>query len=335
MKRRALLYILAGLCLAFTACATEKLTIDREMADQMYVNAFSADDADATDIRQEILDEFMKMAKPSDFAGVSEVVQLEHARLRPGSGMQTVALIEKNIDLEHPEYSQAYLCIVEEGKYLFEPVNRGSYSVDMWLRDMDGDGISEIILQSVVGMTGGAGYQESKIFKLGDDGLSIWWEGPRESRFILTLEPDFVYTVGHADLDYSYSFVNDALKQEAAAYDKEGNLIDRTDKSRPSFFEHPFYNADGSLTGQWKNGSPFGADTFYYLEPMDVDGDGVFELLTGQYTSLFGHSDYIGTAYSLWALGEDGRLEPVKVGFWSNVSEGSGALREYEESWYK
>jgi hypothetical protein len=37
-------------------------------------------------------------------------------------------------------------------------------------------------------------------------------------------------------------------------------------------------------------------DSFYSFEPMDVDEDGVCELIGYQYTSLNGHTDYVGSA---------------------------------------
>ena len=39
-------------------------------------------------------------------------------------------------------------------------------------------------------------------------------------------------------------------------------------------------------------------DTFYKFEPYDIDNDGVYEIKVCQYTSLYGHTDFIGTAVS-------------------------------------
>lgn len=39
-------------------------------------------------------------------------------------------------------------------------------------------------------------------------------------------------------------------------------------------------------------------DTFYKFEPCDIDNDGIYEIRCCQYTSFFGHSDFVGTAVS-------------------------------------
>lgn len=39
-------------------------------------------------------------------------------------------------------------------------------------------------------------------------------------------------------------------------------------------------------------------DAFYTFELYDADHNGVYEIRCGQYTSLYGHSDFIGTGVS-------------------------------------
>jgi len=49
-------------------------------------------------------------------------------------------------------------------------------------------------------------------------------------------------------------------------------------------------------------------DTFYKFEPYDIDNDGVYEIKACQYTSLYGHTDFIGTAVSFLKYNKEENL---------------------------
>ena len=74
---------------------------------------------------------------------------------------------------ENSVYHDLYLAVETDSKILFKDLSSnnysGSYGDALYVRDVDGDGIDEIIVQQTVGMTGGAGQYLSRIFKVIDD----------------------------------------------------------------------------------------------------------------------------------------------------------------------
>jgi hypothetical protein len=69
-------------------------------------------------------------------------------------------------------------------------------------------------------------------------------------------------------------------------------------------------------------------DTFYLFEPIDIDGDGVFEIRTAQFCSLDGHSDWLGDAFAILKYNpETGYLEVVRAAFFE-------ASQEFDMNWY-
>ena len=73
---------------------------------------------------------------------------------------------------------------------------------------------------------------------------------------------------------------------------------------------------------------------------MDVDGDGTYEIMTAQYTSLWGRADGVGTAYTILKWNANSKtLDIIKAGFWRYEDDYYNEayqkrLEDYEQSWY-
>jgi len=113
----------------------------------------------------------------------------------------------------------------------------------------------------------------------------------------LTLADGWLHTVENKYTGYSISFV------------------------RKIMCENPFFDENGDIRThvvEQKIDNWLGIDPFFHIfSPVDVDGDGIFEIMTAQYTYLWGRADSVGTAYTIlkWNTA-DIRMNVVKAGFW-------------------
>ncbi len=109
---------------------------------------------------------------------------------------------------------------------------------------------------------------------------------------------------------------------------------------------NPYFDAEGNLTDEgrennetdWLNTDP----CFYLFKPVDTDGDGIYEIMTAQYTYLYGRADGLGTAYTL--LKWDNSMERMyiqKAGYWPYEDHEDDSQdyyqrwEEYENTWYQ
>lgn len=151
---------------------------------------------------------------------------------------------------------------------LVAPLPTGS---KLFLGDIDGDGIQEILVHFNTGGCGGFGSYCSWVLKVENDGIRVLFEYSRE--FDAGFESRFLegYQMQVKNNITGYTLVYDVK-------DKYGAYIDSSEKLPSGRFE---------------------IDSFYAFEPKDVDDDGISEILCKQYTSYIGHSDYTGTACSV------------------------------------
>ena len=105
----------------------------------------------------------------------------------------------------------------------------------------------------------------------------------------------------------------------------------------------PFFDENGVLTDYYENeGVNLGVDRYFVLfKPVDADGDGVFEVMTAQYTYLYGRLKGMGTAYTLLKW-DGGAFKVVKAGYWvyadydgEEKDEYLEEWRAYEDEWYR
>ena len=186
-------------------------------------------------------------------------------------------------------YHDSYLAIETDTKILFKDLSTdnlsGSYSHEIHACDVCGDKTDEIILHQVVGMTGGAGQYLSRIFKVVGGEIREIFNSRQESQydtgFSSALKDGFGLEIKNKFTGYSTILDFSAYKVYHGVY------FDETGKPLNKNEENVLF------------------DSFREFTPADVDGDGTFELVCFQYSSLYGHSDYIGDAKSILKFNSD------------------------------
>ena len=197
--------------------------------------------------------------------------------------------------------------IVTDENILCEVLLRISRYTEFSVADVDGDSYAEILVHHWTDGCGGAGSHETAVYKLDERGLQKLFhypnyddEGSRSgfnTGFTLTLADSWLHTVENKYTGYSISFV------------------------RKIMCENPFFDENGDIRThvvEQKIDNWLGIDPFFHIfSPVDVDGDGIFEIMTAQYTYLWGRADSVGTAYTIlkWNTA-DIRMNVVKAGFW-------------------
>ena len=178
-------------------------------------------------------------------------------------------------------YCDAYLAVVTESRILFKDLaddnDSGSYGSTLYLRDVDGDKVDEIIIQQTVEMSGGAGAYVSRIYKVIEDEIREIFNSSSEdyydTGFTSVLKDGFKLEIKNQVTEYKTTLDISAKKEYVGMYFDE--------------------------TGKVINDEMISCDSFFEFAPEDVDGDGVFEIACLQYVSLYGHADYIGNAKSV------------------------------------
>lgn len=190
-------------------------------------------------------------------------------------------------------YHELYLAVeTDDSLYFYDLAESsqyysGAYFEDLYLADLDGDGLDEIILNRCIAMTGGAGGYISQVFQFqkytyfseffsNENNFGEIYTGfTSELKDGFKLEISNVFTGYKTVIDYK-----DATKYHGVYWDKSGKVI------RTQNYDYLMY------------------DSFREFYPEDVDGDGIDELVCLQYTSLYGHSDYIGNVKSVLKYNE-------------------------------
>ena len=153
----------------------------------------------------------------------------------------------------------------------------GSFSNEMHIGDIDGDGIDEIAVHSAVGFSGGSGQYISIVLKVLDNNLIKMFEFSPKERF------DTGFTCVLKD-NYIISIKNSFTGYEADL-----------DFSKDKKYYGLIYNDNGKVI----NNQEIFCDTFNFFRFVDIENDGIYELEGSQYISLYGHSDYIGEAKTI------------------------------------
>lgn len=151
------------------------------------------------------------------------------------------------------------------------------------LCDIDGDWDCEIILQETVGLTGGAGSYLSRIFDF------------RDNEIVEIFSSDGFFEANGRDLGFSITLLKDQYFR-----------IDNSITGYSGTFRRETDNTDYFKYWYDENGEPYDkdimVDSFYEFKPVDLDGDGVYEIACRQFVSLIGHADGIGAAKTVLAF---------------------------------
>lgn len=172
------------------------------------------------------------------------------------------------------------------------------------------------------------------MYHLSGDGISKIFGSPAPEKdssdngyfdtlFSLHLSEGYTYTVENNSVGFQTSFTRD-FTDANPYFDREGNLTEDARENNET---------------DWLNADPY----FYLFMPVDVDGDGIFEIMTAQYTYLYGRADGLGSAYTIlkWDRGM-GRFYIDRAGFWpyeehedeESETDYEKRWEDYESSWY-
>ena len=179
----------------------------------------------------------------------------------------------------------------------------GSYEDELYARDVTGDGKDEIILQQLIGMTGGYGQYLSRIFEV--------ISGEIKEIFCS-------YTVNGYNFNTGFSSrLKDGLMLEIS--NKFTGYSISLDLSNRKEYYVNHYDETGKLILDDKYDQIM-IDSFFEFVPQDSDKDGIFEIKCAQYVSLIGHADHIGDAESIIKYNPDTRaFEVIKSEFKINT----------------
>lgn len=183
---------------------------------------------------------------------------------------------------EDSAYHSSYLAASLGSKVLLkdltEEQDSGCYQDILYVCDVDGDGLDEIVVQQTVGMSGGAGSYRSRIFKVREEEIEVIFD---------SLIVDAANTSWDTfDTGFTSTFLSGRqvkIENTITGYSTTMDISNR--------YQDAFFDAEGKGTE-----GHFHCDSFREFIPQDVDHDGVFELVCLQYASLYTHADYIGDA---------------------------------------
>ena len=201
-----------------------------------------------------------------------------------GENTAVISVNVNNVEAfgEKSVWHDAYIVIVTESSTTYYEVGPNLASNDkVYLRDFDGDGSDEIVVQQTVAMSGGAGGYHSRVLKFENGGIKPIFDSCSETK---------------SDTGFSSAF-KDGFKVEISnkftGYKKELDFSD-TEK-----YKGVFYDESGKVLEGYKDENWILIDSFYQFVPGDVDNDGIYEITCLQYTSLHGHTDGIGFCKSV------------------------------------
>ncbi len=170
-------------------------------------------------------------------------------------------------------YHQAYLEVNLGTDTIMKDLG-GSFGDSIFICDIDGDNIDEIVFQQTKGMSGGAGQYDSSIFKITNGNIETIFNSDSMNKFDTGF---FAKLKNGCQLEIRNNFTG---------YMKTFDLADNSKYCLAYFDENedPLCNETVLI------------DNFREFIPEDIDGDGVYEIACLQYLSIGGHSNYIGDA---------------------------------------
>lgn len=179
-------------------------------------------------------------------------------------------------------FHDLFLAVEADTKVIFKDLTYntipGAYSENLYLNDIDGDSVEEIILHQCVGMSGGAGNYLARVFKIeNDEIIEIFCSDTNDTPskrwdtgFSGHPEDDFILVISNRFTGYT------------AKYNSGTDRSDRHDENGKAVSKREIM-----------------VDSFNLFLPKDIDSDGICEIYCRQYTSDWGHADYIGDAISI------------------------------------
>ena len=285
--------------------------------------------------KEEIVALHNDRVKNSQWFNDIDITDIVTRQVRKGNlsenGEATVILFEVKLSGALWPHYPVYIIEDAEGRIIWywgDFFEAAPYTSCFYLNDIDGDGYCEIISQHDSGGNGGFGGYYSYIFKVVNRSLEQLFPSEIQDWFIfdtgftLSLYDGFHFTINNKFVPFEMTFTRE--RYDTPYFDNYGSVTCTIDRSEDEMM----------------------VDSFYIFTPVDFDNDGVYEIMTAQYCSLWGHSDGIGTAYTILKYDNiSGEMRVIKAGFWEylddsfNETDYDAHNNEqwllYEQNWYK
>lgn len=156
------------------------------------------------------------------------------------------------------------------------------YGFTCTLADLDGEEGAELIIHMCVAISGGAGGYTNKIYTY-------------RAGEVAEIFSDYDTKNNLFDTGFTGVFVEDWQLRVANKYTKYSAYFSLKGTEESEYFSELYTNDGKILSDKYE----MMCDSFYIFEPVDYDGDGVYEIDIEQYTSMRGHADGQGYALSI------------------------------------
>ena len=225
----------------------------------------------------------------------------EKGYLTSSSSFPTAVYILGDYRYDRSACHDSYLAVEVEGKVLFFDFKNNCDDDLLYLCDVDGDGLDEIVVQQVFAPSGGAGSYESHVFKVVDDDICEIFDS-------LIVDPS---DNSWSYFDTGFSGVQQDGFKEVISNKMTGYEI-TLDYSSESRYRGRIFDDNGKVI----EGFDIHCGSFYQFIPEDIDGDGIYEIVCLQYVSITDETDWIGDAKSILKFNPDSqRFEVVQAEF--------------------
>ncbi|MDE6519058.1 MAG: hypothetical protein K2K91_01160 [Ruminococcus sp.] len=190
-------------------------------------------------------------------------------------------------------FHEAFL-VVEDGEEKYTHELFKSHSDVMYTGDIDGDGDDEIIVNQLVGVTGGVGSYYSYVFDYENGNITELFSSHMDDMF---------------DTGFSSKLKDNYIVEFSNTFTGFSTEIDYYRNSN-------LFNDDGTVANGKNDSDHAMFDSFREFKPEDVDGDGICEILCLQFTAMNSHVEYVGDAQSYLKYNSDNKqFEVIKADF--------------------
>lgn len=278
-------------------------------------------------------DQFKTMAADElgyDYSIVPYIKTILTDQINTSDGTELTLICYRALFWDSPLYGIPILVITGGGDTFCTVLCDGSYDDEWYLADIDGDGLKELLMQHLTDNMGGAGSYNTDVYRISLDGAAKIFCHPDQkygdyfdTMFTLQLSEGYTHTIKNISTGFCTSFIREA-SANSPYFDAAGNLTDAVGENKKT---------------NWLGKDP----SFYMFKPVDADGDGIHEIMTAQYTYLYGRADSLGAAFTLlkWS-NETESMYIAKAGFFpdedyendEDAQEFMERFEEYKSSWY-
>ena len=210
------------------------------------------------------------------------------------SGVFTSVYILEDVQL--PSHT-SYLLVNLGNDFLLHNLETKSLKDTLYLGDVDGDGIQEIVLNQCLGYSGGVGNYLSRVFCVDKEKVTEIFASI-DNRGNLNYDTGFTSVfLGNKQLCITNSIVDYQI------------VLDVSERYNDDFFDN---------SGKCTRDIHIWCDSFSEFIPEDVNNDGICEIICKQYVSLDGHADGIGYVKSILKYNEGtGQFVIIKAQFFT------------------